>query len=665
MIGFHQLQPSHIYIQVHLFLNAFVTGTERLDLRIGQSGFIDIVAGPHRRFGGHDLRDKLLLVLQGLPQIRIEGGLRHIAVNMNFGVHIALTDDTTGSLFQVARSPRRIEVMERDKPVLDIHTGTHFEGRTHEHSHLSGTDFGEEFLLTGFSVGLMNKGDLFPRDASGNELFADVIVHGEPGLFLNTVFLCKHFKSADLRTVEVACRSFGCSFGACGFRSGKVAEDKLRQLVLVTFLPNAVNVVHAHIDLTGRLVGQVGVDDTLIQAELASIRGDFQHVIDRSIHDTGMDFGCAFGQFLYHGLLNFSRLRHFVVVDRGRGRQVELIGGFDICRLFEQVHEFGQIKELRKASSRTVARALRCKLNGGCGLSESGGPTVEVCQTLVADGVVLQVTHHRVQLRHGVADGRSGSKHNATAVGQLVDIAALQEHVRGFLRIAGGKSCDISHLGIEEEVLETVRLVNIEPVNAELLKGDNIVLAAAVLQLFQTSFQALLCALQRLDREAFSAACSHFSNTVLNLCDLLLQKSLLPFLRYRDSFKLAVSDDDCVIVAGCDSAAELLAVSRLEVLFGSGEDICGGIQPEELACPLFGQVVRDNKKRLLAQAESLAFHSRRNHFKSFACTNFVCKECIAAVEDVGNRVFLMLTELDLGVHTAEYDMRAVVLSGTG
>ena len=34
-------------------------------------------------------------------------------------------------------------------------------------------------------------------------------------------------------------------------------------------------------------------------------------------------------------------------------------------------------------------------------------------------------------------------------------------------------------------------------------------------------------------------------------------------------------------------------------------------------------------------------------------------------EDVGNRVFLMLTELDLGVHTAEYDMRAVVLSGTG
>ena len=123
-----------------------------------------------------------------------------------------------------------------------------------------------------------------------------------------------------------------------------------------------------------------------------------------------------------------------------------------------------------------------------------------------------------------------------------------------------------------------------------------------------------------------------------------------------------MSDDDCIIVAGCDSAAELLAVSRLEVLFGSSEDICGGIQPEKLACPLLGQMVRYNKKRLLAQAESLAFHCRCNHFKSFACTNFMCKERIAAVEDVGNSVFLMLTELDLGVHTAEYDMGAVVLT---
>lgn len=54
----------------------------------------------------------------------------------------------------------------------------------------------------------MDKGDLFPWDASGNEFFADVIVHGEPGFFLNAVFLCKVLQGSDLRTVEVACRGF-------------------------------------------------------------------------------------------------------------------------------------------------------------------------------------------------------------------------------------------------------------------------------------------------------------------------------------------------------------------------------------------------------------------------------------------------------------------------
>ena len=76
-------------------------------------------------------------------------------------------------------------------------------------------------------------------------------------------------------------------------------------------------------------------------------------------------------------------------------------------------------------------------------------------------------------------------------------------------------------------------------------------------------------------------------------------------------------------------------------------------------------MVRNDKQRLLAQAESLAFHRRRYHFKSLARTNFVCKECIATVEDVCNGVLLMLTEFDFGVHTAEHDMAAVVLTGTG
>ena len=186
-----------------------------------------------------------------------------------------------------------------------------------------------------------------------------------------------------------------------------------------------MNVIHAHIDFACRLVGEVRIDDTLIQAELTTVRGNAKHIIHGRINLARMDGGCSFGKLLYHRLLDFGRLCNFVVIDRRRGWQIELIGGFDVCRFFEQVHQFGQIEELRKAGSCTVARALRCKLNGCRGLSKSGSPTIEVCQAFIADSVMLQVTHHRVQLCHGIADGRSRCEYNASAVGQFVDVAAF------------------------------------------------------------------------------------------------------------------------------------------------------------------------------------------------------------------------------------------------
>ena len=114
VVRFHQLQASYVHIQVHLFLNAFIACTQSFDLRIGECGFINIITGTDGRFARHNLADELLLVLQGLPQVRIEGCLGNVAVDVNFGVHVALANDTTATLFKVARSPRCIKVMQSD-----------------------------------------------------------------------------------------------------------------------------------------------------------------------------------------------------------------------------------------------------------------------------------------------------------------------------------------------------------------------------------------------------------------------------------------------------------------------------------------------------------------------------------------------------------------------
>jgi len=102
VVGFHQLQPGNVDVQVHLFLDALVAGAKGLDLRIGESRFVNILAGSHRRFARHDLRNEFLLVFQCLPEIGIEGSLRHIAVDMHLRIHIALPDDTPAALLQIS-----------------------------------------------------------------------------------------------------------------------------------------------------------------------------------------------------------------------------------------------------------------------------------------------------------------------------------------------------------------------------------------------------------------------------------------------------------------------------------------------------------------------------------------------------------------------------------
>ena len=59
-------------------------------------------------------------------------------------------------------------------------------------------------------------------------------------------------------------------------------------------------------------------------------------------------------------------------------------------------------------------------------------------EILFLQRAILQIAHNRVQFRHRVAHGRTRGEHHATSAGDLVQIAALAEHIAGFLRFAGG-----------------------------------------------------------------------------------------------------------------------------------------------------------------------------------------------------------------------------------
>ena len=210
-----------------------------------------------------------------------------------------------------------------------------------------------------------------------------------------------------------------------------------------------------------------------------------------------------------------------------------------------------------------------------------------------------------------------------------------------------------------------MRLVHIEPVYAELFKGHNVVLAGGVVELLQLGLQIFLGTLQLLDGKVFGAAGLELRDAVLDLPDLLLQEPFLPLSGHGDALKLAVADDNGVIVAGGDAGAELLAVAGFKILFGGHKDICRGVEPQKLRGPLLRQVVRYGKEGFLAQAEALALHGCGNHLKGLARAHLMGKEGVAAVEVVGDGIELMLPQGDLRIHARKDQVSAVILPGTG
>ena len=166
-------------------------------------------------------------------------------------------------------------------------------------------------------------------------------------------------------------------------------------------------------------------------------------------------------------------------------------------------------------------------------------------------------------------------------------------------------------------------LVHKEPVNAQLLKGNNIILSSGFQQLFQLGLQSFLRALHGFDGKALNTAALQFLNALGDFLNLFPQQPLLPFHGDRNPLELAMSDNNGVVIAGGNTGAELLAVFRLKVLFRCRQNIGRWVQPQKLRCPLLGQMIRNHKHRLVAKPQTFALHGGSDHLEGLACANLV------------------------------------------
>ena len=123
-----------------------------------------------------------------------------------------------------------------------------------------------------------------------------------------------------------------------------------------------------------------------------------------------------------------------------------------------------------------------------------------------------------------------------------------------------------------------MRFVYKKSVNAQLLKGDNIVLSRIGAQLFQFCFQRLTGLFHLLDAEILACIGFQFFDGGKRFIDLFLNNAFLPLIGKRNPLKLAVTDNDRIIIPGCNPGAELFAVGRFKILFPRYQQLCIGVQ---------------------------------------------------------------------------------------
>ena len=121
-------------------------------------------------------------------------------------------------------------------------------------------------------------------------------------------------------------------------------------------------------------------------------------------------------------------------------------------------------------------------------------------------------------------------------------------------------------------------LVNKESVNTKFFKGDNIVLAALVIELFQLLLHGLFRLFKLFNGEIFSTVSLQIHNTVCQFFKLLLKNCPLSFNGHRYFFKLRMTDNHCVIIARSNSTAELFTVLSLKISLCRNKNICRRIE---------------------------------------------------------------------------------------
>ena len=110
-------------------------------------------------------------------------------------------------------------------------------------------------------------------------------------------------------------------------------------------------------------------------------------------------------------------------------------------------------------------------------------------------------------------------------------------------------------------VLKRLTFIYKQPVYAQLFKRNHIVFALIGAQFFQLGFQRFPGLFHLLDGEILTCVNFQLIDGGKRFINLLLNDTFLPLKGQRDALKLAMPDDDGIVVPSGDAGTEFFAVA--------------------------------------------------------------------------------------------------------
>ena len=168
------------------------------------------------------------------------------------------------------------------------------------------------------------------------------------------------------------------------FRCGQITEHDLRSSYVCRIRPDFIDTLSALVELAALFILASRNETARVKSELFTVRCDFEHIVDMTIHPTAVNSVRTLGDFFR----KFDRrIRRFQIDDvpfRFGNIQLDHVRSLNVRERTVEFQKFRKVRKFCKARSRSVPLSGRRKFHARHRFTEVCRPTVKKRDTEIS-----------------------------------------------------------------------------------------------------------------------------------------------------------------------------------------------------------------------------------------------------------------------------------------